>query len=158
MRYFLFFFIGFSTFSQEVSRSTISVVGNSNATANGYYVSQSIGQLSTIGFSDMFDKSIIQGYQQPTGLKTIDGSVVKETLQLYPIPVADELNLLFSLTFEGKCTVELFDRLGRLVFYKECNIIDFKTSTSLSNIASSTYIIKITNNTSVFYETIIKKD
>lgn len=158
MRYFLFFFIGFSTFAQEVSRSTISVDGSSNTSVNGYYVSQSIGQLSTIGFSDMFDISVVQGFQQPTGLKTIDGSVVKETLQLYPIPVADELNLLFSLSFEGKCIVELFDRLGRLVFYKECNITDFKTSISLSSIASSSYIIKITKNTSVFYETIIKKD
>lgn len=158
MKYFLLFFIGFTVYSQDISRNTISVVGNSNTTQNGYYVSQSVGQLSTIGFFDMIDKSIVQGYQQPEGFKTIDGSIVKETLQLYPIPANDELNLLFSLSFEGKCTVELFDRLGRLVLFKELTITDFKTSLTLSNLASSTYIIKITNNTSVFYETIIKKD
>lgn len=150
--------IGLTAYSQEISRNTISVVGNSNETPSGYYVSQSVGQLSTIGFFDMIDKSIVQGYQQPAGFKTIDGSIVKETLQLYPIPATDEINLLFSLSFEGKCTVELFDRLGRLVLSKELTITDFKTSLTLANIASSTYIIKITNNTSVFYETIIKKD
>jgi hypothetical protein len=91
-------------------------------------------------------------------MKTIDASVEKETLQLYPVPVTNELNLLFLLSLEGKCTVELFDRLGRLVLNKELTINDFKTSISLENLASSTYIIKITNNTSVFYETIIKKD
>ena len=153
-----FLFTSFLSFAQEVSRNTISVVGNSMATTNGYYVSQSVGQFSTIGFSEMFNKSIVQGYQQPTGMKTIDASVEKETLQLYPVPVTNELNLLFLLSLEGKCTVELFDRLGRLVLNKELTINDFKTSISLENLASSTYIIKITNNTSVFYETIIKKD
>jgi hypothetical protein len=159
MKYMPFFlFTSFLSFAQEVSRNTISVVGNSTTISNGYYVSQSVGQLSIIGFSEMFNKSIVQGYQQPTGMKTIDASVEKETLQLYPVPVTNELNLLFSLSLEGKCTVELFDRLGRLVLNKELTINDFKTLISLENLASSTYIIKITNNTSVFYETIIKKD
>jgi hypothetical protein len=159
MKYiYLFLSISFFSFSQEISRTTISVVGNSTATTNGYYVSQSVGQLSPIGFSEMFNKSIVQGYQQPSGLKTIDAGIQNETLQLYPIPVTNELNLLFSLSLEGKCTVELFDRLGRLVLNKELTINDFKTSISLESLASSTYIIKITNNTNVFYETIIKKD
>ena len=48
-----------NSFSQEVSRATISVVGNSNITSSGYFVSQSVGQLSTIGFTEMFNKSII---------------------------------------------------------------------------------------------------
>ena len=157
IKYIILFF-PFFVFSQEIPRNTISVVGNSTATTNGYYVNQSVGQLSIIGFSEMFNKSIVQGYQQPTGLKTIDASIEKETLQLYPIPVTNELNLLFSLSLEGKCTVELFDRLGRLVLNKELTINDFKTSISLESLASSTYIIKITNNTNVFYETIIKKD
>jgi hypothetical protein len=157
MKYIILLF-SLTAFSQEVSRNTISVVGNSTAITNGYYVSQSVGQLSTIGFSEMLNKSIVQGYQQPTGMKIIDSSIERETLQLYPIPVTNELNLLFSLSLEGKCTVELFDRLGRLVLNKELTINDFKTSILLENLASSTYIIKITNNTNVFYETIIKKD
>lgn len=150
--------LSITAFSQEVSRSTISVVGNSNLTASGYYVSQSVGQFSTIGFAEMFEKNIIEGYQQPTGLKIIDVNIEKETLQLFPVPVTDELDLLFSISLEGVCTIELFDRLGRLVLSKECLISDYKSSISLANLASSTYIIKITNNNSVFYENIIKKD
>ena len=60
------------------------------------------------------------------------------------------------MTTEGKCTVELFDPLGRLVASKECIIADFKTSISLINLATSTYIVKITKNTTTSYETIIK--
>jgi hypothetical protein len=150
--------LSLNSFSQEVSRTTISVVGNSTATTNGYYVSQSVGQLSTIGFTEMFNKSIVQGYQQPTGMKIIDASIEKETLQLYPVPVTNELNLSFSLSSQGACNVELFDPLGRLVLSKECTIENFTTRISLSNIASSTYIIKITNKNTVFYESIIKKD
>ena len=77
MKY-LILFIGLTAYSQEIARNTISVVGNSTATTNGYYVSQSVGQLSTIGFSEMFNKSIVQGYQQPTGMKIIDASIEKE--------------------------------------------------------------------------------
>ena len=150
--------LSLNSFSQEVSRTTISVVGNSTATTNGYYVSQSVGQLSTIGFTEMFNKSIVQGYQQPKGMKIIDASIEKETLQLYPVPVTNELNLSFSLSSQGACNVELFDPLGRLVLSKECTIENFTTRISLSNIASSTYIIKITNKNTVFYESIIKKD
>lgn len=152
----LIFLLAANSFSQEVSRATISVVGNSNITSSGYYVSQSIGQLSTIGLTEMFNKSIIQGYQQPTGIKILDISLEQETLQIFPVPVSDELNLLFSMSMEGKCTIELFDPLGRLVVSKECIISDYKSSISLINLATSTYIVKITKNTTTFYETIIK--
>jgi hypothetical protein len=86
----------------------------------------------------------------------LDVSKDQETLQLFPVPVFDELNILFSMTTEGKCTIELFDPLGRLVYSKECIITDFKASISLINLSTSTYIVKITKNTSTFYETIIK--
>jgi hypothetical protein len=158
MKYFLLVLITFNSFSQEVSRNTISVVGNSNLTSTGYYVSQSVGQLSTIGFSDINSKSIVAGYQQPTGYKLIDASIEKETLQLYPIPVSTELNMLFSLTMEGTCYFELFDGLGRLVLSKELLVVDYTASISLEHLATSTYIVKITNNKSVFYENIIKND
>lgn len=156
---FLFFMFYYSVLqSQEISRNTISVVATSNNISNGYYISQSIGQLSTIGFSDLIDKSVIQGFQQPIGFKVIDSSTEKESLKLYPIPTSDELNIQFTNSIDGQCIVELFDYLGRLVLSKECKISDYKTSISLKDLASSSYLIKITNKTSIFYETIIKKN
>jgi hypothetical protein len=156
MKY-IFIFFSFTAFSQEVSRSTISVVGNSTTTVNGYYVTQSVGQLSTIGFSEIGSNSIVEGYQQPTSIKVIDASIIKEIIELYPIPVSDKLNFLFSLSINGKCNVEVFDRLGRLVMNQELSIIDYTSSISLANLAASTYIIKIATNTTTHYETIIKK-
>lgn len=156
MKY-IFLLFAFTAFSQEVSRSTISVVGNSTTTSNGYYVTQSVGQLSTIGFSEIVNNSIVEGYQQPTNMKVVDASIVKETIELYPIPVTDELNFLFSLSIDGKCNVEIFDRLGRLIMNQELSIIDYTSSISLANLAASTYIIKMATNTTTHYETIIKK-
>lgn len=151
-------FIPIFAFSQEVSRTTMSVIGNSTSTSNGYYVTQTVGQLSTIGFFEMNNKSVIAGYQQPMGFKLIDASIEKETLQLYPVPVSNELNLVFSMTLEGSCSFELFDRLGRLVLSQELSIINYTARISLAQYAASTYLIKITNNKSVFYENIIKND
>lgn len=156
MKLIFIFLITMNLMAQEASRTTISVVGSNATTEQGYTVLQSVGQLSTIGFSEMMQQSIIQGYQQPTGHKTMDASIIKETLKLSPVPVVDELELLFSMTLEGPCDVELFDRLGRLVFSKKLQISDYKTSISLEQFAASTYIIKISNLNSVFYETIIK--
>lgn len=155
MKY-IFLLFAFTAFSQEVSRSTISVVGNSSITSNGYFVSQSVGQLSTIGFSEILNKNIIEGYQQPTNIKIIDESISNETIKLYPIPVSDELNVVFSLSNDGECNIEVFDRLGRLVISRKLSIIDHTSIISLANLSASTYIIKITTNTSTHYETIIK--
>ncbi len=58
MKFIILLIFPIFVFSQEVSRNTISVVGNSTFTTNGYYVSQSLGQLSTIGFSEMFNNTI----------------------------------------------------------------------------------------------------
>lgn len=136
----------------------MSVVGSSITTSQGYYISQSIGQLSITGFSNLTDKSILQGYQQPVGFKTFNESIEIETLQLYPIPVSNKLNLQFSISIEGRCLVEVFDPLGRLVLSKNCLIRDFKSTISLSNLSATSYIIKVTNNSSTYYEKIIKKD
>jgi hypothetical protein len=157
MKY-LILFLGLTAFSQEISRNTISVVGNATTTPNGYYVTQSVGQLSAIGSFIFNDKNIIQGYQQPTGYKSIDGSIEKEFIQLYPVPVIDKLNISFTKTLQGACKIELFDRLGRLVLSKDLVISDYNTSIMLPQIASSAYLLKLTTKNTVYYETIIKKD
>jgi hypothetical protein len=80
---FITLFFSILVYSQEIPRNTISVVGNSNLTSNGYYVSQSVGQLSTIGFSEMFDKSIVQGYQSKKTF--IIESLIKYSLRESPL-------------------------------------------------------------------------
>lgn len=156
MRYIFLCLLSLNAMAQEASRTTLSVVGSNYTNERGYSVLQSVGQLSTIGFSEMMQQSIIQGYQQPTGYRTVDASVVKEILKIYPVPTVDELHLLFSMTMDGPCEVELFDRLGRLVVSEKLQISDFKTTISLKNLAGATYIIKVSNLNAVFYETIIK--
>lgn len=155
MKYILLL-LSFSAFSQETARTTFAAAGNSTMTSNGYYVSQSVGQSSTIGFMEMMDRSIIQGYQQPTGAKIIDAGMEWESIRVYPNPVSNQLNFLFSLTLEGTFDIEVFDRLGRLVFNKTLSILDYSSSTSIAHLASATYVIKIITKTSLFYETIIK--
>lgn len=155
MKY-IILFISLSAFSQEVSRNTISIVGNSSMTISGYYVTQSVGQLSMIGFSDIYQKSIIQGYQQPNGFKTLDTITSKETVLLFPVPVSNSLTVLFSSTKEGTCSFEVFDTLGRLVLSEEASVLNFSASVSLFKLASTNYIVKLTTKNSIFYETIIK--
>lgn len=147
----------FYVFSQEVSRNTISVIGNSGYTNNGYYIAQSVGQLSTVGLYDFSQNAIIQGYQQPSGFRIIDNIAVKETVLLYPIPVTNTINILFSSSKVGDCVIEVFDRLGRSILKEQSTVLNSTASISLLNLATASYIIKITANKSIFYETIIKE-
>lgn len=156
MKYIFIFLISLCATGQEISRSTISVIGSSSINESGFTILQSVGQLSTIGFYEIIQQSIIQGYQQPTGYRIIDSSVIGEILKIYPVPLIDKLNFLFSVTQEGTCRVDLFDRLGRLVLSEELKISDYKAIMSLNNLPTSTYIIKVTKPNAVFYETIIK--
>ena len=64
MRYIIVFLITMNLMAQEASRTTISVVGSNATTEQGYTVLQSVGQLSTIGFSEMIQQSIILKYKQ----------------------------------------------------------------------------------------------
>jgi hypothetical protein len=153
---FILFFIVSASYSQEIARATISVGGTSRSSEGIYYVSQSIGQLSNIGFSDLFNTSIIQGFQQPSNFKISNTNNEIEAIKFYPVPTSDELNIVFSKSLEGICTIQLFDHLGRLVLIKDCLINDHKASISLNELATATYIVKILKNTSIFYETIIK--
>lgn len=158
MRFVLILFVCHPCFAQEMTRSTFSAVGTSTKTTSDYYVSQSVGQQSTIGFFEMMVGAVIQGYQQPTGYKIYDTSIETERLTLFPLPFTNELNILFSLAMEGTCTAEVFDHLGRLVVAQEIDIDDHQAKLSLFNLASASYVLKITTNTNVFYETIIKAD
>jgi len=155
MKIILFFLVS-AAYSQEIARATISAGGTSRSAEGVYYVSQSIGQLSTIGFAELFNTSIIQGFQQPSNFKISNTYNEIEAIKFYPVPTSDELNIVFSKSLEGFCTIQLFDHLGRLVLSKVCLINDHKTIISLNELAAATYIVKILKNNSIFYETIIK--
>lgn len=158
MRFLFFIFIFFTKnlFAQDISRATISASGSNNVTDNGYTVLQSVGQLSVIGFSEHKDVSVVQGYQQPFVQKVLNMIPSDETIKLYPIPVQNELHMLFSKSFDGNCEVELYDRLGRLILRERVQIDDSKASINLQQLAAASYLIKISNQYSVFYESIIK--
>jgi hypothetical protein len=142
--------------AQDISRATVSSSGSNNVTENGYTILQSVGQLSLIGSFELRNVTIVQGYQQSYILNLLNISTPDENLKLFPIPVENELHILFSKSKEGICEVELFDRLGRIVLREWILIEDYKISINLQQFAAATYIIKISNQYSVFYESIIK--
>jgi hypothetical protein len=95
------------SFSQTVSRNVIASGGNS-VSISGYTISSTIGQ---IPFQTLSDNTyyLTQGFQQPgTKLPVNPG----EFIQVFPNPVNDYLNIIFSVSVQINFTISIFNLMG----------------------------------------------
>jgi hypothetical protein len=99
--------LSIKSFPQTVSRNVIASGGNS-ATVSGYTISSTIGQ---IPFQTLSDNAyyLTQGFEQPgTKLLVNPG----EFIQVFPNPVVDYLNLIFSVSVQMDFTISIFNLMG----------------------------------------------
>jgi hypothetical protein len=95
------------TFSQTVYRDVIASGGHSN-TLPGYSVSSTVGQ---IPFQTLCENSnaVTQGFEQPRTKIAVNPG---EYIQVYPNPVSDKLNMVFSLSVRKDFTISIFNLAG----------------------------------------------
>jgi hypothetical protein len=119
----------------------------SSATGTGGSVSFSVGQLvytTIIGTGG----SISQGVQQPYDIAVISGLDEAKGISLqciaYPNPTTDQLILKIENSYQLSFVVSLFDMSGKLIVNQK--ISGTETAISMGNLASATYILKVTQN------------
>ena len=77
----------------------------------------------------------------PTGVNETETQF--ESLEVYPNPATNNVNINFSLKEQKNVKVELFDLSGQTIFQDEYNDIrDKQTTLDLSMLASGTYLLK----------------
>jgi hypothetical protein len=98
--YFLWinFFLSLSSFSQVIHHESFSSNGGVNQLSNGFKVNHTFGQQSVIGNFSSGAFKISQGFQQSMWARKISEQQLNPEIlmSLYPNPVEDELNFVFS--------------------------------------------------------------
>lgn len=145
--------------SQELHHQALSSQGTSKVLTNGIYVSHTTGQQSVIGNYTRDGKTYGQGYQQSVWSKYIQSTVNNPiTTVVYPNPFVSDINFQFSQPIKERIQMELFDVRGRLVFQTEQMPTDNLLTVALPNLASSTYLVKLTAPNYTYYTQILKQE
>ena len=147
---------GLNGYSQSVIRSNVGSGGSSQIIISDnttYFISQSIGQASVIGTSNM----IRQGFQQPHTLFIVQKSATKNEYlaSIYPNPFSQSISVAFAVEVTQNITISILDISGKLVLYRNyspARLIEL----SLQDFASGNYIIHVLVGGSRFSTSLIK--
>lgn len=114
----------------------------------GGSIAYSIGQIVYTTYSTG-SGSMAQGIQQPIEISVllgIDDKTIGLSMQAYPNPTTDYLNLTVSSLENLALSYQLIDVTGKLLENK--NITSTSETIEFKNLPKSSYFVKVLNNTS----------
>ena len=120
-------------------------------------VLQSVGQLSPIGnyFSDK--TSVIQGFQQPFLMASIEETIIDEGVIAYPNPFSTDLNIKFESLKPEQLRIDVYDVNGKFITsFKPENTEDIITL-PLETLMSAEYLIRLRAKNLEYSTKVIKK-
>ncbi len=151
--------IYFTSYSQKLQRSTVSMAGSSQTVRSGdrvYYVSQSIGQASTTGTFTNKGKTIRQGFQQPPGELRLSKPIIERLDAIvYPNPTGGILNIGFKDQSLKLIDVQLLDHSGKLLFKSNLEGTEH-ISIDMEPFSSGVFFLKIISEDKYLYTSVIK--
>ncbi|MFA9189230.1 T9SS type A sorting domain-containing protein [Flavobacterium sp. FBOR7N2.3] len=155
MKYLLLFF-SFPFYGQVLHHQMLSSQGSTKELANGYIISQTIAQQSTIGSSNR-EVEVIQGFQQSLWASYITESKKNEIKILtYPNPFKDVVHFQFSKSIDEEVSISVFDVSGRMVYQGKGQLKDAILTIQLLNLPRSEYLVQLRSQTITHYTKIIK--
>ena len=154
----LSFLVPVICFSQ-LHHDMMSSQGKTKKISSGHYITQTIGQLSVIGNSEVPGFSIGQGFQQSSWTRLINSSNTSIIADYFPNPFIDQVTFNFVSVINGNnLKVSLFDITGKLVYKKKHNLNeDGKLIIKLNNLSSGIYLINLSNSEIKYFTKLIKK-
>ncbi len=156
MKYLLLLF-SVSFYGQVLHHQMLSSQGTTNKTAEGYIISQTIGQQSVIGNSNK-DPVVIQGFQQSKWNGYIAANLKTEiTVLTYPNPFSDLINFEFLDPIDEEISIYIFDVAGRLIHKQKETLNNSVLTIQLSKLPKSEYLVQLRSISMTYYTKIIKK-
>lgn len=118
----------------------------SNASGNGGSASYSVGQVvytTDTGTNGSLAKGVQQSYQVSV-ISGLDAKGIDLELSAYPNPTTDLLTLKVEIYDSGNWSYLLYNMSGKLLESK--NLTGNNTTITMSNLAPTTYFLKVTDN------------
>jgi|AntAceMinimDraft_11_1070367.scaffolds.fasta_scaffold02536_3 hypothetical protein len=156
---YLCLFLALPMRAQELHHQMLSAQGGSFELQNGYHVSQTIGQQSSIGNGDNQKFSIIQGFQQSKWATLITNNPVSElqSITVFPNPFLETVNFEWSAAIQGEVTIQLYNVSGQLVLTRKVIPSNNRIQLQLALLSRGVYLVQIRSKRGAYYTKIIKK-
>ena len=120
-------------------------------------VLQSIGQLSPIGNYFSNKTSVIQGFQQPFLMASIEETIIDEGIIAYPNPFSTDLNIKFESLKPQQIRIDVYDVNGKFITsFKPENTEEIITL-PLETLMSAEYLIRLRAKNLEYSTKVIKK-
>jgi hypothetical protein len=140
----------------QLHHQMISSQGSTNIT-EGIVVTQTIGQQSIIGNSEVAGLAFGQGFQQSIWTRLINSNDQNFMAEYYPNPFFDQVTFRFTNMSDEIITIDIFDVAGKQVYSKRKNVIEDKLILQLGNLSDGSYLVRLYNEKKIFYTKLIKK-
>ena len=140
----------------QLHHQMISSQGSTNIT-EGIVVTQTIGQQSIIGNSEVAGLAFGQGFQQSIWTRLINSNDQNFMAEYYPNPFFDQVTFRFTNMSDEIITIDIFDVAGKQVYSKRKNVIEDKLILQLGNLSDGSYLVRLYNEKKTFYTKLIKK-
>ena len=141
----------------QLHHQMISSQGSTSTTSEGIVVTQSIGQQSIIGNSEVAGLVYGQGFQQSIWTRLINSNDQNFMAEYYPNPFFDQVTFRFTNTSDEIITIDIFDVAGKQVYSKRKNVIEDKLILQLGSLSGGAYLVRLYNEKKIFYTKLIKK-
>ena len=152
----LFFSTSLLGFSQ-LHHQMISSQGSTSTTSEGIVVTQSIGQQSITGNSEVAGLVYGQGFQQSIWTRLVNSNDQNFMVEYYPNPFFDQVTFKFTNMSDEIITIDIFDVAGKQVFSKRKNVVEDKLILQLGSLSGGAYLVRLYNEKKTFYTKLIKK-
>ena len=120
-------------------------------------VLQSIGQLSPIGNYFSNKTSVVQGFQQPFLMASIEETIIDEGIIAYPNPFSTDLNIKFESLKPEQIRIDVYDVNGKFITsFKPENTEEIITL-PLETLMSAEYLIRLRAKNLEYSTKVIKK-
>ena len=120
-------------------------------------VLQSVGQLSPIGNYFSNKTSVVQGFQQPFLMASIEETIIDEGIIAYPNPFSTDLNIKFESLKPEQLRIDVYDVNGKFITsFKPENTEEIITL-PLETLMSAEYLIRLRAKNLEYSTKVIKK-
>jgi len=120
-------------------------------------VLQSVGQLSPIGNYFSNKTLVVQGFQQPFLMASIEETIIDEGIIVYPNPFSTDLNIKFESLKPEQIRIDVYDVNGKFIAsFKPENTEEIITL-PLETLMSAEYLIRLRAKNLEYSTKVIKK-
>ncbi len=100
------------------------------------------------------DMNVDDQYKSAQIINTVNSKIIS-SINVYPNPANDKLNIEFDDSMEGQTTIEIFDLEGRLIYNSHVNADQKNQIINISSVNAGIFSLRITTKNKTFNQKLV---